>query len=203
MSSEQQTEYLANEMKPLDARQHLAFGILVAERAMTAFEKFQEETSHHGGGYLRAAVGQCWDALENGLEVVNWIVSAEQCSNVIPDSENYGSPYASAAIDAGVIVCNLLEFLANKDPELISQCVTARTDTIDVFVQNSTNFPPYVMRDVSPEDVENHPLMHEELGLMVDDLAFLKAEDSGSRQFFALVLRRVRELEYRRLRLHG
>ena len=145
---------------------------------------------------MRAAVAQCWAALEGREEEEVEFVSVPECESVMPDSEgNFASDYTSAAIDAVDIACNLLVFLGNGEVELIVNSVTSQCDTIELFIQN----------DASAVGERNEhrstSLLKEEVDSMRSDLEFIRAIGSDERAIFATLLERVLVLEYSRLRL--
>ncbi|MET0256242.1 MAG: DUF416 family protein [Luteibacter sp.] len=202
MGAKADFESLVIELSQLDSRKQLAFAIFLIERALPAFYAFQIETGHQGGGCLRAALGQFWSILELGSVSGHRFVTLETCESVIPDSEDYGSPYTSASIDAGAIVCSTFDLIDGHDPEALRAMIQARQDSVDLFLRNREDFPGSGA-DVFHGDTMQHPLMEEELALMQADVRFLRLADSEKADFFSSVLRRVRELDYGRLRLHA
>lgn len=185
-------------LKGLDDVRRLAFGVCVLERAISAFFQFQIDTGSAGGGEVRAALAQCWSALEKGFQSPAF-VSIEACGKTMPDSENYSSHYTSAAIDAVNIACCLLEFITQPDPNKIIEVVQSRRDTFDIYIQNVTDMDA---SDVSFEDqLDAHPLMQEELGFLHDDLAFFQAMYGPATRVWIETLDRVTTRDYRRLRL--
>jgi uncharacterized protein YjaG (DUF416 family) len=188
MSELSEIDQLSAGIRELGDAKALAFGICLLERAMPAFFQFQCDTGWVGGGVMRAAVAQCWAVLEGGPAEAVKFVSVADCERAMPDSEGrHDSDYTSAAIDAVDIACNLLGFVESGDIELIVNSVTAQTDTIDLFVQQS--------------DGSAHSLLNDELDLMQADLNFLRVIDGGETMLFPALLKRVSDLEYRTLRL--
>src|SRR5699024_6616551 len=152
----------------LDDDRRLAFGVCLFERSLPGFFQFQIDTGSVGGGELRTALAQCWSVLETGFDAPA-LVSAAACELVMPDSEGHTSVYTSAAIDAVNIACCMLDFLALRQLDPLMEAVQSRQDTLDLFIQNSTNLDP-TSRNLE-ERIASHPLMQEELGFLHDDIA--------------------------------
>ena len=69
---------------------------------------------------MRAALAQCWAALEKRPGGALNSVSVSECERAMPDSEaRYASDYTSAAIDAVDIACNLLIYIGSGEIDLI------------------------------------------------------------------------------------
>lgn len=183
---------LAAGIKKLGRTKALAFGIFLLERAMPAFFKFQRDTGCPGGGAMRAALAQCWAVLEGSSAETANFVSVSECERVMPDSEGrHASDYTSAAIDAVDIACNMLIYARDADVELIVRSVTARCDTIELFLQNLEPIDPHL----------SHPMLMEELDFMQADLEFLQAIGVDKSTLSSVVLERVSVREYGSLRL--
>jgi uncharacterized protein YjaG (DUF416 family) len=187
-------------IRKLDATKALAFGICLLERAMPAFFQFQCDTGWAWGGVMRAAVAQCWAALEKRPGGAPDFVSVSECERAMPDSEGrYASDYTSAAIDAVDIACNLLTYVGNGEIDLIVSSLTARTDSIELFIQN------HEAAHDSDGNAEGgrfaHSILEEELDFMKADLEFISAVDGDEKALLPEVLARVLALEYGDLRL--
>lgn len=191
--------FIGRSLKGLDESRRVAFGIFLLERALPAFFQFQIDTGCTGGGELRAALAQCWHALEHGSLPNDPFITVMTCESLMPDSEDYTSIYTSSAIDAVNIACSLLSYFERKELRLLMEAVESRIDTIDLFIQNSDFIND---KDTERETaIISHPLMQEELCFMYDDIAFLSATNDQRTALFAMILKRISELGYRELRL--
>jgi uncharacterized protein YjaG (DUF416 family) len=185
-------------IRKLDGIRALAFGICLLERAMPAFFQFQCDTGWARGGVMRAAVAQCWAVLEGHSGETANFVSVSDCERAMPDSEgSYASDYTSAAIDAVDIACNLLVYVGSGEIDLITSSVTARTDTIELFIQDYESARKANGHAEGGDSA--HSILAEELDFMRADLEFISAIDEKA--LFPEVLGRVLGLEYRCLRL--
>lgn len=160
------------DLRKLGKASGLAFGIFLLERAKSGYFQFQLETGYGGGGTIRAALAQCWSALEGWPAVQAPLVSIEDCERLAPDSEHYSSLYTSAAIDAVGIACNVLSYIKSGDEQLLLDSAELLRDTVDLFIQNTSKSPQqdteiYILR---------HPLMQSELGYLYSDLEFLQRQ---------------------------
>lgn len=190
---------ISTRLQGCDEFKRLAFGIFLLERALPEFLQFQIDSESAGGGELRAVLAQCWSVLETGGSGGACFVTLDACEKILPDSEEHSSPYASAAIDAVNIACNMLEFLETRNARLLVESVIARRDTVDLFIQNNT--------DVGPADkglderIESHVLMQNELRLLSEDLDLLQACMDARHAVFSVAIERVTQRDYRSLRL--
>jgi uncharacterized protein YjaG (DUF416 family) len=180
-------------LEGLDEVRRIAFGTLLLERALPGYFQFQLDTGSAGGAVLRAALAQCWASLEANTRNGTKYTSVEACERSLPDSEDYSSPYTSAAIDTANIACCVLEYLESGKLNSLMEAVEARWDTFYLFILNGT--------DIEDEEVLHHPLMQEELRYMHEDITFLQTTTDPTQPLHLAVLLRVNQLDYRKLRL--
>ena len=151
-----------------------------------------------GGAIIRAALAQCWSSLELGLPNRSLLVSAEQCEDAMPDSEDFSSPYVSAAIDAATIAACCMEFLAEPKDGLIEQAFRARFDTFDLFLQATSDL------DMVGSDYEqgflSHAIVMEEVEFIRGDMQLAASASEGT-DLLARTLAHVRQGGYGTLRL--
>jgi hypothetical protein len=190
---------LSEPIRQLDHNRAFAFGLFIFERAVPAYLRFQADTGWQDGGAIRAGLVQCWAAMEDPSLRTQEIVTISACERAIPDSEgNWDSKYTSAAIDAGDIACNLLEYLQEPDPDKIRACVTAQCDTIDLYVRNEESA---ALSGGLTTDKPRRELLEEECERLRDDMQFLMALHADRGKLFSLAMDRVLTLDYGRLRL--
>lgn len=200
MSDLPKIHQLSADVGQLDGVKALAFGIFLLERAMPAFFQFQCDTGWVGGGFMRAALAQCWAVLEGTPVDSVGFVSVDECERALPDSEDrHTSDYTSAAIDAVDIACNLLEYIKGGDASLIVASIIARCDTAELFNQDDKSIGEST--DASVDARSDNRFLDEELESMQSDLEFLSSLDFHEVTIASTVLRRVLLLDYRNLRL--
>jgi uncharacterized protein YjaG (DUF416 family) len=190
-------EVLRRRLDALSSWAHLAFGVLLLERAVPNFFRFEAETEARGGAMLRGAQAKLWGLLEGNNAAAPFVgITAKACEFFAPDTELYSSPYTSSALDAISIACNVLDYADSERAELLVEAASLRRDSIDMFLQRV---------DPSAVDFEmrllTHPLMQEELGLQEADLAFLDKWQSKGEQAWSAVLGRSVDLGYSNLRM--
>lgn len=164
---------ITSDLIALDDQRRVAFGIMMLERAAAGYFQFQIETGSQGGAQLRAANAEAWSALERGAEQRCRFISVDECAEAAPDSEDYTSPYTSAAIDAVAIACCVLEFLNTSDVSKLVEAAESRRDTVYLFLINEAGIDPAAAG--FEEVVERHPLVQAELKALDEDIAFLRA----------------------------
>lgn len=185
-------------LEKLSRIKKLAFGIFLLERALPNYLKFQIDVGVAGGGQLRAALAQCWTALESGFEHHASFVTVAACGAYMPDTEiPYSSLYTSAALDAVNMTCSLLTFIDGDNVSDLMEMVAARYDTLYLFIcqnidANNTS--------TSDQVVLLHPLTQQELSFIYGDLDFLEAlQNERVGTLFAASLERVVDRNYQQL----
>jgi uncharacterized protein YjaG (DUF416 family) len=178
----------------------LAFGVLLLERAIPNFLRFEAETGAPGGGVLRGVQAKLWALLEGSNAVTPFLdITAKECENLAPDTERYSSLYTSSALDAVTIACNVLDFVDSDLVELLVESAGLRRDSVDMFLQRAKRMEPFAA------DFEvrllTDPLMQEELGFQEADLTFLTHCCSEGDRWWPTVLRRSIDLGYSNLRM--
>jgi uncharacterized protein YjaG (DUF416 family) len=186
-------------LETFDGAKRLAFGIFLLERSLPEFYQFQIDSGCSGGAELRAALAQCWSALENDSLQGEEFTSADACEKFLPDSEEHTSTYTSAAIDAVDITCTLLTYLEKGDLDLLMDAIESRLNTLDLFIQNNTDL-------VSSEHgfekkIVHHYLMQEELRFLHEDIALLQGIPNERPAVFAAAIQRISQFDYRPLHL--
>ncbi|TPG05346.1 DUF416 family protein [Rhodanobacter glycinis] len=191
-------EGVTSKLESFSESKRLAFGIFLLERSLPEFFQFQIDSDSVGGGELRAVLAQCWSALETGDRGWSDFVALDACEKIAPDSEEQSSRFTSAAIDAVDIACNMLEFLKVGEVQSLVDSVTARIDTVELFIQNNSTVGKGTELE---ERVASHPLMQEELRLLNEDLDLLEACVDTRHAVFAVAVERTGQRDYWQLRL--
>jgi hypothetical protein len=199
MSVGAQIDSLVDALDDLSQLHQFAFGLCILERAVPLFFEFTAESGHRGSGEVLAALASCWRYLEAEVDSMPGFVSVNECENVAPDSEDYGTVHTPAAMDAVDIACNLLEFIREPEKRLIEATINAQIDTIDLFAQR-LGFSGGISED-HPFMSGESSLMSEEIARMRDDLLFLADEASDRPLLAAQLARRILDLNYRDLRI--
>ena len=191
---------LKRRLEGLQKQGRLAFGVLLLERAVPNFFRFEAETGAAGGAMVRGAQAKSWGEFEgNNASALFLGITAKALELFAPDTERYTSLYTSSALDAVSIACNLLTYVESGRIELLVESASLRRDTLDIFLQRAERM------DASAVDLESrllrHPLMQEELGFQEADLAFLEKMETENDRAWPSVLARSIELGYSSFRM--
>lgn len=155
---------------------HLAFLLSLAERLLLNYVAFSREERWGDAQALRAAVDLGWTALKGAdMDEATITRALTSCEAVTPDTENFKSQFASAALDAAVTAALVLEFIKHSDSEKVIEAASLAHDTVDMFVQEREDWDP---QDPDLErKILSHPLMQRELRRQREDLDFLEGMD--------------------------
>ena len=165
---------LTAQLGELGERKRVAFAAACCERMLPNYSRFVNETSWGDPAALRAALDEVWLHV-GGTELSKGRAREleQACQRVTPDSEDFASPYTSAAIDAGAAVCQALECCITPDPRTVAEVAGLARDTIDMHVQRvldlSYDRPDFESR------VATHPLMQREVKSLTADFEALTA----------------------------
>lgn len=186
-------EVLRRRLDALSSWARLAFGVLLLERAVPNFLRFEAETGAGGGAMLRGVQAKLWGLLEGNNAAAPYVgITAKACEFFAPDTALYSSPYTSSALDAITIACNVLDYAASGRTELLVEAASLRRDSVDMFLQRAERI------DLTASDFEtrllSHPLMQKELGLQDADLTFLEEGRSKGSEAWSAVLGRAIDL---------
>ena len=162
----------------LGHREQVAFSILCIERMLPNYRAFQREHNWGNIDVIDRSIDCGWRWLlgEPGSEKER-IELAAFCDAQAPDTEVFGSIYASAALDVAVATSTLMKLVSAKKSlgtDMVMEIVSLCRDTVDMYVQelermdaNSPNLE---------EAIRLHPLMQAELFRQNSDLVALESE---------------------------
>jgi hypothetical protein len=117
----------------------LGFGILLLERMVPHFLRFQMDEGVVGGSVLKAALAKAWNVLERDDPGRFREITAKDCEALAPDTEKFRSAFTSAALNAANGAANVLDYLDVGDTDLIVETATLMRDTIFLFVSNESS----------------------------------------------------------------
>src|SRR5882757_5074359 len=118
-------EVLRRRLDALSNWAQLAFGVLLLERAVPNFFRFEAETGARGGAMLRGVQAKLWGLLEGNNAAAPFVgVTAKACEFFAPNTELYSSPYTSSALDAISIACNMLDYTESGRTELLVEAAS-------------------------------------------------------------------------------
>lgn len=150
----------------------VAFMAMCCERMLTSCAGFSAETGSGDAAALRRALDAVWRWVESDgiAEDRDDLVAA--CDRLAPDTAEFVSPCASAALNATNAIAVTLEILGEATEDRLVEVATLARDTVDVFVRQRHGYDPGAA-DLGSW-ISNDPLMREELARQNETLAFLK-----------------------------
>jgi uncharacterized protein YjaG (DUF416 family) len=148
----------------------LAFALLVFERMLPSLIAFSKDTARDASCYLKAREAM-WAALRDGQHGIADRSLHETCITNVPDTEEFSHKLTSYALNAALVMNDIVEFTADGDPDHIANTSTLARDSVDLYV-NSLN-----SSDVSTHELDRrvaaHPLMQHEMRRQEEDIKFL------------------------------
>ncbi|GGO29877.1 uncharacterized protein YjaG (DUF416 family) [Deinococcus humi] len=107
------------------------------------------------------------------LDVQELRAVQEQWDELVPDHDDFDSPFTSAALDAAVVLVCATDAAASSSAEDASNAGYQAMARSDLLAQESQNMHP---QDPGLEEkIRTHPLMQTELHRQADVLALLEA----------------------------
>lgn len=178
-------EALRVQLARLDHRRKVTWALLTTERMIPNYAEFHRQHRWGRPDVVREAVDRAWAWLR-GLKV-----KADERRRLgravdrwTPDTEVFGSPFASAALDVATATNAVLCLLAEDEVALAVQVGASAVDTVYLHVAEEGDAPEHTME---------HPLMQRELQQQADDLAQVSK--------LALTLSEITQLQATRSRL--
>jgi uncharacterized protein YjaG (DUF416 family) len=164
-------EALRRCLQRLAVWQRLAFLALIDTRMLSNYERFSTETGFGDVSVLRTAIDAAWTIVESGKLPNDLIALREACDRQAPNTEEFRSPYTSAALDAANAAAITLAALENPDESLVVEVASLSRDSVDIFVQSDINLDPNTSG--FEEAILRHHLMQRELRNQREDLEAL------------------------------
>lgn len=190
---------LAAELELLSPAHRLAFVAATAERMLPAYEEFVRRERWGDSSVMRSAIERVWAAvLGQALTSEEHRQLITATLEVIPDSEEFGSALASAAIEAGHVIHGAIECTTRPDPATCAKVALHAEDVVDLWVQ--------VSEDLDSSDpqleakIDAHPLMQTERVRRREDLDLLRSWPTVEPMLVELLRTRDRDVLRRRTR---
>jgi uncharacterized protein YjaG (DUF416 family) len=109
---------ILEQLAPLSERQRAAYAIACAERLLPLYRWFQEAQSWGNRRVLERGIELAWSWVGGGQHQATELAAAiRACEAVTPDSEDFGSPLVSRALDAATAVAQALEACISSLPQ--------------------------------------------------------------------------------------
>lgn len=175
-------DHLTEEMTALSVPHRIAFSASCCQRTLPNYRLFFEK-NHWGDPHpLEEVLDSTWSFLKKGSPSLEYIAALRSaCMNVVPHSDDFGSPVATAGQEASFMIVVLTELCADGMPKHATRIATFARDTIDRFV--------IITRHLDPKEpgfeqrIGDDPTMLAEFHRQESDLRSLKGQSSLSPDF--------------------
>lgn len=172
-------DQLRQSLARLDPWKRVAFMALCCERMVPNYDRFTADSGFGDAQILRHGIDATWSWLESDRAPDDLKSVRARIEQQMPNTEDFSSPFTSAALDAANAVASLLDALSEPDGADPVEVASLARDTIDLYVQEIDDLDP---NDRELEDaIRRHPLMQAELRRQRDDLTHLERW-TGSRR---------------------
>jgi uncharacterized protein YjaG (DUF416 family) len=168
-------EAVKNRLSQLPVWKQVAFALLCCERMFPNYLLFVRDSGWGNADALRAALDVAWSSLEHDRSPSNCRELIRACEEAIPDTEDFASDYTSAALDAAASAASLIEILERFDIQKVLEISQQAFDTVYMYADGSVEASA---AETGHEVILMHPLVHTELGMQRDSLAFLTTADN-------------------------
>jgi len=124
------------------AQHQTLLATLTCEKMRAAIVAFDAEAAEKGAPLFEEALTVLL-AFSLGQPVLpsSYVQLAERLQAFWPDLDASTNVFASYAFDACVALSEALAYVQNRDSTHVLQCLTAATDTIDLYVQDTEDVP--------------------------------------------------------------
>jgi len=166
------TDDLERELASLSPAHRVAFAALCSERLLPVYGTFSRMEAWGDAAVLRRGLDAVWNWLAGrspSRQLVQDLIDA--CEAAAPDTEEFSSAYASAALNAAAAVVEALECCLDGSVEHAVQAATLSIDTIWMHVQARDGVAGSVVAEAK---VLGDPAILRETRRQDDDLAHLK-----------------------------
>ena len=153
-------------------RHRLAFAAGVCERLLPNYDAFSREVAWGDPTLLRRGLAIVWRVVQGGTVRLAEIRELQAMIRAVtPDTEDFGSPLTSAALDASSAVHEALEACFRDEPRRIAEIATLARDTVDMYVRERDDL--HSSDPLFQQRILVDPLMVRELEKQRSDLNLL------------------------------
>jgi uncharacterized protein YjaG (DUF416 family) len=161
-------ERLSRSLAGLDAWKRVAFIAMTCDRMVPNYDRFSAETNFGDPMVLRRGLDVAWEWLETNTLSVDLNSLTAQVEEQAPNTDQFASPFTSAALDASNAIAVLLNALCHPGCAAPVEVACLARDTVDLYVQDIEKLDP---NDPNLEEaIRRHPLMQAELRRQRTDL---------------------------------
>ncbi len=183
---------LVEKLRGLDHKGQIAFGASCCERLLPNYMAFAAVEKWGDPGGLRKALDQIWNFLEGEVlssDEIDGLIS--QCTETIPDSEDFRSMFTGVAQYAAAVLIYTLRSIVAPSLDELAQVGALAVESIEEYL--SAVCDPYISTQAPDnrleEWIQQAPMLQEEYRRQQDDLQVI-ASWNGSDSDLAHTLRR-------------
>jgi uncharacterized protein YjaG (DUF416 family) len=155
----------------LSPEKQIAFALLIFERMLPSLITFSKHTGLDGSCYLRAR-DLAWERLQGKAGSADDMDRLNRlCLKSAPDTEDFTHEQTSFALNAAVTMSEILEFMLNRNPDLVSHVSTFATDSVHLYLSGLE--PSLITTKEKINRIAAHTLMQQELDRQKEDIRFL------------------------------
>ena len=186
--------HLEDDLHKLSDRKILTFGMWQFERMIPCFLRFCSENRWSGASLLKGVSSVAWRMIEIGKISPFKLIQVSDLEDIAPDTEDFSSPYTSAALDAVTSAQHLISYISEKNSRYIVSMSRLCRETVDIFIQS--NQSDLELEHLSDQFVGSHPLMLLEIERQKRDMSFLENLSDDEHDFLRNIIARSIELSY-------
>lgn len=151
----------------LSPKKQLALALLIFERMLPSLVAFSKDTGFDDSCYLRAK-DAAWAALQNAAvdQAMN-----QACLGSAPDTEEFAHELTSYALNAALVMSEIVEFTLDQRADHITYILTLVRDSLHLYL--SSLEPSVVSSPEKDRRIASHPLMQQEQHQEEEDIKFL------------------------------
>ncbi|HLJ87178.1 MAG TPA: DUF416 family protein [Candidatus Angelobacter sp.] len=153
----------------LSSKKQLALGLLLFERMLPSLIIFSRDTGFDDLCYLQAR-DAAWFALLGGT--IDPILN-DNCIDSAPDTEEFTHELTSHALNAVLVMVDILDFISTSNFESIVNVLVLARDSLYLYL---SGLEPSIISTAAKDDrIARHPLMQAEQHREEQDIKFLSA----------------------------
>jgi len=178
-------EVLKVRLSVLTPAKSLVFAASCCERLLPNYKAFARQASWGNADGLTQALNLMWQLAETDCKAADSTIqeALAVCDAAAPDTEQFGLPLTSAALDAANSIAEALEFVQDGNVDHLVTVSSLSRDSIDLYLQrrDHLSYPD----DKLEEKLALDPLMIAEIRKQQHDLQVLESGQRLTADFLA------------------
>lgn len=142
-------------------QRQLEFAVMICKKLYFDYKDFVEVEQWGDADLLMDAINICSRVIAQSPDIAQIKELIPKIDLITPHMDDFGNNMGSYALNASAAVYETLEFIIDQDNTHIFNIGNYYTDTIDFKIQEE--------KDLSQQEIENHPLMIEAWNFIVNE----------------------------------